>query len=195
MKYNMAETRETLQSIVTILEDSSLQNMLAMNHATLAMFRPLAETNMDLGSIDATPHDVLERSISGLQIYRKFSFHFDEPMVDEFYGGTPKEGQLQRPAEFFKHLPNRWDEFVYIMTAGVTTGLILADPLGDAVGTWRQQVGHWDVENNRDMATLRGKFALRNFNNLLHGSDSPESAVREVGIIVSAMKRKLTVID
>lgn len=189
MRNSISGTSEALH----ILEDPDVQGLLSSDYATLAMLRPLAEENIDPYLLVGSAHDTLERSINPvLSVYKKFFFTFDEQMVDNFYEGTSKQDQLVKPAEHYTHLPSRWHEFVHVMTAGTTTGLILYSPRGNAVNLWRRQIGHWDVEGHRNTETLRGRFALKNFNNLIHGSDSPKSAVREIAIIVEGLRRQLS---
>jgi nucleoside diphosphate kinase len=67
----------------------------------------------------------------------------------------------------------------------------LGDENGEAVSKWRSQLGHWNVEAKRDLSTIRGRWARDNHNNLLHGSDSPESALREIHIVSNLFERAL----
>ena len=179
------------ETIVT-LEDRRVLELLATDRATLALIRPGGEDNIRSELLDGSAQDTLEGNIQHLGILLKFAFQFDELTMDTFYAGPPRENQLQRPPEHYSDSPNRWHEFVRIMTCAPTVGLLLHDPDGFAIEKWRLQVGHWDVENRPDPTTLRGRFALRNYNNLLHGSDSPESALHEVSIIVACLKRAIS---
>jgi nucleoside diphosphate kinase len=69
------------------------------------------------------------------------------------------------------------------MTDGDTTAILLYSPEGDAVQLWRQQLGHWDINNRRDPSTQRGAFGVDNYNNLAHGSDAVTSVQRDLSII------------
>lgn len=51
-----------------------------------------------------------------------------------------------------------------------------------AVAAWRQIAGGTDPVEKAVPGTIRGDFALSTQNNLVHGSDSPESAEREIAI-------------
>ena len=51
-----------------------------------------------------------------------------------------------------------------------------------AVAAWRQIAGGTDPVERAVPGTIRGDFALSTQNNLVHGSDSPESAEREIAI-------------
>ncbi len=51
-----------------------------------------------------------------------------------------------------------------------------------AVAAWRQIAGGTDPVEKAVPGTIRGDYALSTQNNLVHGSDSPESAEREIAI-------------
>jgi nucleoside-diphosphate kinase len=65
------------------------------------------------------------------------------------------------------------------ITSGPVVKMVLAGP--DAVAVCRKLMG---ATNPRDAApgTIRGDFGLVMDANIVHGSDSPESAEREIGI-------------
>jgi nucleoside-diphosphate kinase len=70
-------------------------------------------------------------------------------------------------------------ELVEFITSGPTLAFVLEGE--GAIATCRVTIG---ATNPADAApgSLRGRFALAMPNNLVHGSDSPESAEREIGI-------------
>ena len=51
-----------------------------------------------------------------------------------------------------------------------------------AIETWRQLAGGTDPVSKATPGTIRGDFALEVSTNVVHGSDSPESAEREIAI-------------
>ena len=51
-----------------------------------------------------------------------------------------------------------------------------------AIEAWRQLAGGTDPVAKATPGTIRGDFALEVNNNVVHGSDSPESAEREIGL-------------
>ena len=51
-----------------------------------------------------------------------------------------------------------------------------------AIEAWRQLAGGTDPVSKATPGTLRGDFALEVSTNVVHGSDSPESAEREIAI-------------
>lgn len=72
-----------------------------------------------------------------------------------------------------------YDGLVEYITSGPVVKLVLAGP--DAVSVVRKLMG---VTNPKDATpgTIRGDFGLTLDANVVHGSDSPESAVREIAI-------------
>lgn len=76
-----------------------------------------------------------------------------------------------------------YDTLVRYMTSGPIVALELVGP--NAIATWRKIIGPTNLDNAKAQApdSLRAKFARSTTENFAHGSDSPESAKRELGII------------
>ena len=72
-----------------------------------------------------------------------------------------------------------YDSLIRYITSGPVVKMIVSGP--DAVFIARKLMGS---TNPKDAApgTIRGDFGLVMDANVIHGSDSPESAVREIGI-------------
>src|SRR6058998_2607819 len=70
-------------------------------------------------------------------------------------------------------------ELVDFITSGPTRALVVEGE--GAILTCRKTIGATNP-SDADPGSLRGEFALAMPNNLVHGSDSPESAEREIGI-------------
>ena len=70
-------------------------------------------------------------------------------------------------------------ELVDFITSGPTLAFVLEGE--GAIATCRTTIGATNPAD-ADPGSLRGSFALAMPNNLVHGSDSPESAEREIGI-------------
>jgi nucleoside-diphosphate kinase len=70
-------------------------------------------------------------------------------------------------------------ELVDFITSGPLVALVVEGPR--AVEACRSLIGATDPVKSAP-GTIRGDFALEIGENLVHGSDSPESGVREVGI-------------
>ncbi len=174
--------------IIEILGDESLLKEVDSGNVTIAMIRPLLDACTLEDWSDRQACEQIDYSISDLGVLSKFAVRFDDSTVNKFYAGTPKTTQLDMKPERYERFENRWDEFVDLMTAGPTTVLLLYSPDGDAVELWRKQVGHYDIVNKRDSNTIRGKFGLDNYNNLVHGSDSIESVKKELKIMQSLLR-------
>ena len=70
-------------------------------------------------------------------------------------------------------------ELVDFITSGPTLALVLEGE--GAIATARKTIGATNPAD-ADPGSLRGSFALAMPNNLVHGSDSPESAAREIAL-------------
>jgi nucleoside-diphosphate kinase len=71
-------------------------------------------------------------------------------------------------------------ELVEFITSGPIVAAILQGPR--AVAAFRQLAGGTDPVEKATPGTIRGDFGLETQFNLVHGSDSPESAAREIGL-------------
>ena len=70
-------------------------------------------------------------------------------------------------------------ELVDFITSGPTLAFVLEGE--GAIATCRKTIGATNPAD-ADPGSLRGEFALAMPNNLVHGSDSPESAEREIAL-------------
>jgi nucleoside-diphosphate kinase len=71
-------------------------------------------------------------------------------------------------------------ELVEFITSGPLVALVLEGPR--AVAAARQVIGGTDPVDAAAPGSIRGDFGLEVQSNLVHGSDSPESAAREVAL-------------
>lgn len=181
-------SRGAKQSIIDHLQDESLHEKIRSNHITLAMIRPQSEHSVNFTTNGRPVEEVLEEHIESLGVHTKISMTLDDEAITDFYSDTVSR-QLQKPPEVTFVMRNRWCEFQHLMTSGLATVALLESQDATAVETWRSQLGHWNIEESRDPTTLRGKFGVHNHNNLFHGSDSPESALQELHIIINCLKR------
>jgi nucleoside-diphosphate kinase len=81
-----------------------------------------------------------------------------------------------------------YDSLVTYITSGPIVALELMGP--NAIAKWRQIIGptNLDVAKRDAPKSLRAQFARSTTENFAHGSDSPESAAREISTIFSAVK-------
>lgn len=71
-------------------------------------------------------------------------------------------------------------ELVEFITSAPLVAGVVEGPR--AIEAWRQLAGGTDPVSKATPGTIRGDFALELSANVVHGSDSPESAEREIGI-------------
>src|SRR5205085_8456040 len=72
-----------------------------------------------------------------------------------------------------------FDELVTFITSGPLVAMVLEGE--QAVTAARQVIGATNPLE-ADAGSIRGEYAIAVGQNMVHGSDSPESAVREVGL-------------
>jgi nucleoside-diphosphate kinase len=91
--------------------------------------------------------------------------------IDESLAGRHYEEHRERP--FFGEL-----------VAFITRGPLVAMVVEGGTDTWKVVRGMMGVTNPREAApgTIRGDLALETGENLVHGSDGPESAAREIAL-------------
>lgn len=73
-----------------------------------------------------------------------------------------------------------FDDLIDFITSGPLVAGVVEGPR--AIEAWRQLAGGTDPVGRATPGSIRGDFALEVDANVVHGSDSPESAEREIGI-------------
>ena len=81
--------------------------------------------------------------------------------------------------EEHKDKPFFGDLVEFITSAPLIAGVVEGER---AIEAWRQLAGGTDPVSKATPGTIRGDFALTVGENIVHGSDSPESAEREIAI-------------
>jgi nucleoside-diphosphate kinase len=113
---------------------------------------------------------VVDRIVKeGLKIVQIKTLDFDDDLASKFYAEHVGKG-------FYADLAG------YI-TSGTVVGMELVGP--NAIAKWRQIIGPTKKEVAVAEApnSLRALYARSTTENLCHGSDSPESAARELALI------------
>ena len=72
-----------------------------------------------------------------------------------------------------------FDDLVAFITSGPLVAAVIEGP--DAIVQWRNMMGATNPVN-APLGTIRGDLATEMQNNVTHGSDSPESAAREIAL-------------
>jgi nucleoside-diphosphate kinase len=77
------------------------------------------------------------------------------------------------------------------LVAFITRGPLVAMVIEGGEGTWKVVRGLMGATNPREAApgTIRGDLALETSENLVHGSDGPESAEREIALFFPELAR------
>ncbi|MDO5513521.1 nucleoside-diphosphate kinase [Corynebacterium sp.] len=91
---------------------------------------------------------------------------------------TPQETAAEHYAEH-KERPFYGDLLEFITSGPVVAG-VLEGPR--AIAAWRQLAGGTDPVEKAAPGSIRGDFGLETQFNLVHGSDSEESAAREIAL-------------
>ena len=73
-----------------------------------------------------------------------------------------------------------YGELVDFITSAPLVAGVVEGP--NAIAAWRQLAGGTNTVEAATPGSIRGDFALEVAENIVHGSDSPESAEREIGI-------------
>ena len=114
-------------------------------------------------------------------------------MIGEIIGGIERKG-LSIAALELKHVDDAlarahyaehdgkpfFDSLLEFITSGPVVAAILEGPR--AVAAFRQLAGGTDPVEKAVPGSIRGDFGLETQFNLVHGSDSTESAEREIGL-------------
>lgn len=119
--------------------------------------------------------DAVERRLMGeiISVYEKNNFHIiDMKMIKPNIEVAKKHYSEHKEKPFFNELIN------YI-TSGSLCALIIE---GENIVEKVRKINGATDPKNADSESIRGKFALSKQENCVHGSDSVESAEREINI-------------
>lgn len=190
-----------LQEIISILKSQEFREEVRAGKVTVGMIKPRLEEAVKDGTVQTVKdweraQEIINIISSQIDTILQISVQFTEPMVEEFYAGKPKEAQLQNPPinpdRYGQRHENRWQEFMALMTSAPVTFLILAKEDGTAIDTWRQMLGgSWDI-NQAKPGSLRATYPHENHNNIFHGSDSPESVLKELDFLIAYLEQCLS---
>lgn len=91
---------------------------------------------------------------------------------------TPQETAAEHYAEHAER--PFYGELLEFITSGPVVAGVLEGPR--AIAAWRQLAGGTDPVEKAAPGSIRGDYGLETQFNLVHGSDSEESAAREIGL-------------
>ena len=119
--------------------------------------------------------DAVERSLAG-EILGRFERRGFKVRAARLVVADQRLGE----AHYAEHTEKPFfGELVEFITSGPTLAFVLEGE--GAIATSRKTIGATNPAD-ADPGSLRGQFAVAMPNNLVHGSDSPESAAREIAL-------------
>ena len=127
---------------------------------TFSIIKPDATARNLTGAVNA----MIEQA--GLRIVAQKRVRITREQAETFYA-------VHKARPFFGELVD------FITSAPLVAGIVEGER---AIEAWRQLAGGTDPVSKATPGTIRGDFALSVAENVVHGSDSPESAEREIGI-------------
>ncbi len=136
------------------------------NDFTLAIIKPNAVKNKKTGPILAMINE------SGFRISAMKMIRLTKPQAQDFYA-------VHRERPFY-------DGLVEFMSSGPIVAMILSR--NDAVEEFRKLIGETDPSKAEE-GTIRKLFATSLQMNAVHGSDSPENAIKEAAFFFSEFER------
>ena len=119
--------------------------------------------------------DAVQRALAGEILSR-----FERRGLEVRAAKLLKVGRELAERHYAEHVEKPFfGELVDFITSAPTLALVFEGE--GAIATARKTIGATNPAD-ADPGSLRGEFALAMPNNLVHGSDSPESAEREIGL-------------
>lgn len=135
------------------------------------MLRPMTERTLILIKPDGVRRGLVGEVIArierkGLKLVAMDLRVADKATAEEHYAEHKERPFYGELVDFITSAP---------LVAGVVEG-------PNAIAAWRQLAGGTNPVEAATPGSIRGDFALEVAENIVHGSDSPESAEREIGI-------------
>lgn len=184
----------THPALLTLARRGEITVGLIKPHADEARIAELSNKNTQPVRDDKAA-DIIRREIERIriepdgsrtkgEILLDINMQFAPEQVEEFYPGMKdREGE---------DWPKVWQRIVRHMSGGPATFLLIRHlvkdkngewiPKEDAVNWWRKRIGATNPAHAAN-GTIRRRFAREIGNNIVHGSDSKESAGREAAAI------------
>jgi len=169
---------------IELLRHPELHALVDNGNVTLGMIKPSANEGKNLPENDDEAAEEVLNQIDGVFFSIPIKMTPDE--AEEFYKDTIA-GLRSSGREDIVNL------IVNFTSSGPLTVFLKSDS-ENAVANWRKQMGPTLMEEfskpeNSD--TLRGRYAQVTENNIVHGSDSIESAHREINLLADMLQNRL----
>ena len=132
---------------------------------TLSIIKPDAVEKNLIGAV------IQEITGAGFEIVAMKMMHLSKKQAEGFY-------EVHRERPFFGELTD-------FMSSGPCVAMVLKGE--DVIVKYRELMGATDPAEARD-GTIRAKWADNKQNNIVHGSDAPETAAFEIGYFFGKME-------
>lgn len=200
---------EYLEKVLNVLTHPATRTLARRGEITLGMIKPNAYEGKNLGIDQDKPIPVKDDAAAN-RIRREIIREDENGSLGEIIFELSMQLKPQDIDEFYPDLkdqlgPENYKRYQDFMTSGPVTFFLLShyerekenpQKIGikrlkkDAVNFWRTRMGATRPER-ANKGTIRKRFARSINNNLVHGSDSKESVIREIGVFANIIKRRL----
>lgn len=178
--------KEKIELIIKVLSHPGLKTLAEEGKITFGMIKPHIEDGNNLPSDQDDAAEIIASEIGDDHIIFNQPFFMTPDVVEAFYPHVKESLTSHGDTE-------SWNNFETFMSTAPINLLLLYFPEGDAVTSWRNLMGPTMPDRARSEApdSIRGRHATELPNNIVHGSDSSESVIKEIGIFVTAFTRLL----
>lgn len=173
-----------LTKSIELLRHPELHALVDSGNVTLGMIKPSANEGKGLPENDDVAAEEILKQIDG--VFFSIPIKMAPEEAGEFYKKTI-EGLRSAGREDIVDL------IINFTSSGPLTVFLKSDS-ENAVLNWRKQMGPTREEEfmkPEHKHTLRGKYAQKTANNIVHGSDSIESAHREINLLADMLNSRL----
>ncbi len=168
--------RERFMKILDLLGHPEMNNAIAAGEFTLGIIKPNAYEGIGMPSDDELAAEMLldEVKSRGIDVVFSASIQLSRKEAERFYAEHAGKPFFDRLVEFTSSAP--------------MTYLLIHDKSGNAIKSWRDEIGSTKVKigeavpGHPERQTLRSRFRNPTLetNNVFHGSDRVEAALLEI---------------
>jgi len=168
--------REKLFIALEILSHPEFLKLIDEGKITLGAIKPKTEiSKLNVASDVEGEKKILEEIKPPLELIFSLSLAISRKDIENFY---PED--VRKKLESIKEGDiTALESLTRLLTSGPITYFILFDKTANAINEWRRQIGATNPKN-ASPDSIRGKYALGVPGNLVHGSDSKESVIKEI---------------
>lgn len=170
-----------MHRILCAVENKELDDLVKEGRISVGLIKPNAQESRNLSPVDDIAAATILSEINQTRLLFSIPTQFSQDQAESFYAPLKvKYEKIYRPNNGI----SIWSSIIGQITSGPLTFLLLYSKNEDAVSWWRETIGATNP-TTANPASIRGKYALEEKlpNNLVHGSDSAESALRELQVM------------